>query len=45
MYPASPMSGADDLEAITGSALADVAAAGSLAALEEARVRHSGRRR
>ena len=44
MYPASPMSGADDLEAITGSALADVAAAGSLAALEEARVRHTGRR-
>ena len=34
----------NDLERIEAAALADIAAAGDLAALEEARVRHTGRR-
>ena len=34
----------NDLERIEADALSDIAAAGDLAALEEARVRHTGRR-
>jgi phenylalanyl-tRNA synthetase alpha chain len=38
------MTGTPDLDALTAAALADVRGAGGLAALEEARVRHTGRR-